>query len=109
MDYCAWPFGHREVAGDKRPRWRARPQRGWRPRGTIVDEKGGGKKAGAHRDLQVSKAGLGESSPERIVDGVRRPRRKKTTRIRRSSASQLEMAAVVDAEEADRVDGTAAR
>ena len=70
MDYCAWPFGHREVAGDERPRRRARPQRGWRLRGTVVDEKGGGKKAGAHRDLQVSKAGSGESSPERIADGV---------------------------------------
>ena len=33
----------------------------------------------------------------------------KTTRIRRSSASQLEMAAVVDAEEADEVDCTVAR
>ena len=70
MDYCAWPFGHREVGGDERPRRRARPQRGWQLRGTIIDEKGGGKKAGAHRDLQVSKAGLGESPPERIADGV---------------------------------------
>ena len=70
MDYCAWPFGHREVAGDERPWGRARPQRGWRLRGMVVDEKGGGKKAGAHRALQVSKAGLGESSPDRITDAV---------------------------------------